>query len=111
MEWLGIRIPIVKESELQVKTVGTQRLVDLCKAVGADTYVSGKGGKDYMDEGLFKSNDLSVEHQNYSASPYPQRFSESFVPDLSILDMLANVGPESMKLISGALRMPILPSS
>jgi len=111
MEWLGIRVPIVKESDLLVNTVGTQRLVDLCKAVGADTYVSGKGGENYMDEALFKSSGLKVEHQSYSASPYPQRFSESFVPDLSILDMLANVGPGSLKLVSGALQMAPLSSS
>ncbi len=107
MEWLGIKIPIVKESDLNVKTAGTQRLVDICKAVGAETYVSGKGGKNYMDEGLFIENGLKVEHQNYSAMPYPQRFSESFVPDLSILDMLANVGPESLNLISEALTVSV----
>lgn len=105
MEWLGIRIPIVRESELRVKTTGTQRLVDICKAVGADTYVSGRGGRDYMDEGLFRSNGLIIEHQDYTASPYPQRFTDRFVPDLSILDMLANVGPESMNLVSHPLQI------
>jgi hypothetical protein len=110
MEWLGIRIPIIRESELNVDSTGTQRLVDICKAVGADTYVSGRGGADYMDEGLFLSNDLTVEHQDYSPSPYSQRFTDKFVPNLSILDMLANVGPETMKSISRALQMPNLSS-
>jgi hypothetical protein len=110
MGWLGIRIPIVRESELNVKSTGTQRLVDICKAVGADTYVSGRGARDYMDEGLFHSNGLGVEHQHYSASPYPQRFTDKFVPDLSILDMLANIGPESMRFVSSALQLPGLPS-
>ena len=111
MEWLGIRIPIVKESELDVKTTGTQRLVDICKAVGAETYVSGRGGREYMDEGLFHSNGIGVEHQDYAASPYPQRFTDRFVPDLSILDMLANIGPESMKLVSPALQVQSISSS
>ena len=111
MEWLGIRIPIVRESELGVKTTGTQRLVDICRAVGADTYVSGRGGREYMDEGLFQSSGVGIEHQNYTASPYPQRFTDKFVPDLSILDMLANLGPESMKLVSRSLQAPSVPSS
>jgi hypothetical protein len=111
MEWLGITIPIVRESELSVGTTSTQRLVDICKSVGAETYIAGRGGGDYMDEGLFHSNGVRVEHQEYSATPYPQRFTEKFVPDLSILDMLANVGPESMKLISGPLQVPTLDSS
>ena len=111
MEWLGVTIPIVKESELGVKTKGTQRLVDICKAVGADTYVSGRGGREYMDEGLFHSNGIGIEHQDYAASPYPQRFTDEFVPDLSILDMLANLGPESMNVVSRSLEAPGLPSS
>jgi hypothetical protein len=110
MEWLGLRVPIMRESELRVGTAGTQRLVDICKAVGADTYISGRGGKNYMDEGLFHSSGLRIEYQEYSALTYPQRFTDKFVADLSILDMLANVGPESMKFVSRALQTPSLPS-
>jgi len=106
MDWLGIRIPIVRESELSVETTGTQRLVDICKAVGADTYVSGRGGRNYMDPGIFHGSGVRIEYQDYSASPYPQRFTDKFVPDLSILDMLANVGPESTKFISCGLQTP-----
>ena len=92
-EWLGISVPIIRESELKVSSTGTQRLVDVCAAVGADTYVSGRGGREYMDESLFQRNGLTLEYQAYAASPYPQRLSSSFVPDLSIIDMLANLGP------------------
>jgi WbqC-like protein len=108
-EWLGISVPIIRESELNIASKGTQRLVDVCAAVGADTYVSGRGGRDYMDEPLFQRNDLKLEYQAYSPSPYPQRMSGSFVPDLSILDMLANLGPSSMGFITectGAIPVP-----
>ncbi len=100
MDLLGIKTSILKSSELNVSGTSTQRLVNLCKAVGADTYVSGIGGKDYMDEKLFAKNKIKLEYQNYAAKPYPQRLSDSFVPDLSIIDMLVNVGPESIKIIS-----------
>jgi hypothetical protein len=105
-EWLGIRIPIVMESELKITSKSTQRLVDVCKAVGADTYVSGRGGKQYMDESLFSKNGLTLEYQVYSASSYPQRHAATFVPDLSILDMLMNLGPASMEFISTCSRAP-----
>lgn len=101
MEWLGIKIPILRESELNIQGTGTMRLIEACKAAGADTYVSGRGGKEYMDEKLFELNNLGLEYQNYSPTPYPQRFSSSFIPDLSILDLLSNVGPESIKVIQG----------
>ncbi|HZS74566.1 MAG TPA: WbqC family protein, partial [Candidatus Nitrosotalea sp.] len=100
IDLLGIKTSILKSSELNVSGTSTQRLVNLCKAVGADTYVSGIGGKDYMDEKLFSKNNLKLEYQNYAAKPYPQRLSDTFVPDLSIIDMLVNVGPQSIKIIS-----------
>src|SRR5580700_6964020 len=43
--WLGINVKIVKESELEVTGTSTDRLINACKAVGANTYVSGVGGK------------------------------------------------------------------
>jgi WbqC-like protein family len=99
LEWLGIKIKIILESDLGVTSSATQRLVDICKAVGADTYVSGRGAKEYMDESLFASNGLSLEYQQYYSRPYPQRFGGSFVPDLSILDAVFNLGPGTLDYI------------
>ena len=65
IEWLGLKIEIIRESELHVKGESTERLVNVCKAVGADIYVAGKGSYDYMDEKLFQKNNLKVEYQNY----------------------------------------------
>lgn len=101
IEWLGIKIKIIKESELNVKGTSTERLVNVCKIIGADTYVAGKGSQNYMDEKLFEKNNLKVEYQNYTPIQYPQYLSEYFVPDLSIIDMLFNVGPDSLKLVTG----------
>jgi hypothetical protein len=100
MGWLGMDLPIILESELGVSSTGTQRLVDVCAATGADTYISGRGGKDYMDESLFGKNGITLEYQAYSPAEYPQRMSDSFVPDLSIIDTLANLGPSTMGFIT-----------
>ena len=54
-----------------------------------------------MDEAAFAKTGLRVVYQDYHPAPYKQRFTKTFVPDLSIIDMLANVGPDSMKVISG----------
>ena len=54
MDWLGIKTKIVIESDLNVDGTSTERLVNVCKAVGADTYLSGISGRDYLDEKLFE---------------------------------------------------------
>lgn len=101
--WLGIKIDIVRESELGVNTTSTQRLIDVCHKIGADTYVSGSGGRQYMDESLFKKNNVKLIYQDYKFTKYQQKWTNEFIPDLSIIDLLANIGPDSMKVISGEL--------
>ncbi|MDG6902805.1 MAG: WbqC family protein [Nitrososphaerota archaeon] len=110
MEWLGLETMVVLESDLGVKGAGTERLVNACAALGADTYVSGAGGKSYMDERLFGARGIRLEYQRYAPRPYRQRFVSEFVPDLSVLDLLFNAGPESGKLVreSGDAAPPVL---
>lgn len=100
IEWLGLKIEIIKESELNVKGTSTERLVNICKSVGADTYVSGIGGKEYMNEEIFKRNKIKLEYQKFLHPQYPQHFSKIFIPNLSIIDLLVNVGPDSLELLT-----------
>ena len=53
-EKLNINKPMILSSDLSVNTKSTQRLVDICNKVGATEYISGQGGKNYLDENLFK---------------------------------------------------------
>jgi nuclear transport factor 2 (NTF2) superfamily protein len=53
-EKLNINTPIIHSSDLHINTKSTQRLVDICNEVGATEYISGEGGKDYLDKSLFK---------------------------------------------------------
>lgn len=100
IELLGLNIKIIKESELEVQGNSTQRLVNICNSVNADTYVSGIGGKDYMDTELFEKNKINLEYQKFSHPIYSQHFSNSFIPNLSIIDALANLGPKTMKVLT-----------
>ncbi|MGA1826332.1 MAG: WbqC family protein [bacterium] len=74
----------------------TVRLVNICKALGADTYLSGRDGAQYMDLEQFADNGIQVVFQNFSAKTYPQLFNE-FIPNLSSIDLLFNCGVEGKK--------------
>ena len=100
LSWLDIKVEIVIESELHVSGQPTERLVKVCKKLGANTYISGIGGKRYLDEKSFEKNKIIIKYQNYNPIRYPQRMSKSFIPNLSIIDLLANVGSESGKLLN-----------
>tara|TARA_Y100000590_G_scaffold290537_1_gene327046 strand:- start:5234 stop:5911 length:678 start_codon:yes stop_codon:yes gene_type:complete len=94
MNWLGIKTKIVIESDLNVAGKSTERLVNVCKAVGADSYLSGVSGRDYLNEKLFEKNNIELRYQNYESIKYAQNLSNTFIPNLSIIDVLSNIGPE-----------------
>ncbi|HVZ62355.1 MAG TPA: WbqC family protein [Candidatus Nitrosotalea sp.] len=102
IDWLDIKIEIMRESELNINGSSTKRLVNICKAIGADTYLSGAGGKGYIEEEMFKKNEIKLVYQKFIHPVYPQRFVKEFIPDLSIIDMLFNVGSRTMKMIKEA---------
>jgi hypothetical protein len=63
-EKLSIETPIAFDYPTDLNS--TQRLVDICKRYGANTYLSGVGARKYMDLSLFQENDISVEFQDVS---------------------------------------------
>ena len=88
----------MRESELDIVGKSTQKLVNICKKLGAKTYVSGPGGKKYLNQNLFYDNDIRLVYQNFSSNVYHQN-TDVFVPDLSIIDLLANLGPNSKSFL------------
>ncbi len=59
----GIETPIVFESALGINGKSTERLVNICREVGADTYISGPGGRLYMKEEMF--GDIKIEYMDW----------------------------------------------
>lgn len=100
MEQLDIDVPYYFSSDLQkdVNLSGTERLVDLCKRLNAKTYLSGISGKDYLETGLFEKESIQVEFQDYKPVEYAQLFP-SFIPNLSTVDLLFNMGEEAKNYI------------
>jgi hypothetical protein len=98
---LGIHTPIRLSSALQVPGKGTERLRDLCLAVGADRYLSGAyAGERYLDVECLKAAGIRTVFQQWKCPAYPQLFPETgFVPDLSILDLLLNHGERSLTIL------------
>ncbi len=91
----------VISSDLNLRNDPTDRLIDICKALGADTYLAGQGGADYMDLERFKKNGLKLIIQEFNHPIYPQLFKD-FQPHLSVVDLLFNCGLESMNIIREA---------
>ena len=72
----------------------TDAIIALVQAVGGDVYLSGAGGRGYLDEDRFASAGMALEWQDFHHPEYPQRGSRDFVPNLSVVDCLCELGPD-----------------
>ena len=87
------RAQITRSSNLGIEGRRTERLERICEGLHCKSYVSTPGAREYLEEDAFgvKSN-LQVEYMNIDFPSYPQKSSTTYVPQMSFLDVLANVG-------------------
>lgn len=101
---VGIQTKIVYASDLGVKGKATERLVNLIRAVGGAAYYTGAHAAEaYLDASLFERAGIALAVQHWQAPVYPQLHG-AFVPDLSILDLLLNCGPDSLSILLSGQR-------
>ncbi len=106
---LGVNTPLVRSSELHVPGEATERLVHLCRAVGADCYYSGEhAAQAYLDAAAMEAAGIAVVLQEWHCPTYQQRFPQAgFVPDLSVVDLLLNEGPRSLSILLRGASTPL----
>jgi hypothetical protein len=98
-DMLGIKPRLVRSSEIQYEgSEKNEKLVSICKALGSDAYLSGRGGQAYCDEKSFANAGLKLLWHEYSHPVYDQKFGR-FEPFMSVLDIIFNHGPASKDII------------
>ena len=92
LAYLGIHAPFsfVYSSEFPVIDDPSSRLADRTLRSGSSVYLSGENGREYLD--LSKMGGVEVRYNEYTCKEYPQYNSKEFVPYLSVLDFLMNMG-------------------
>lgn len=94
-----IQCRVVKASELGIDGVRSQLLRDICVRLGAEAYLAGRHGKDYLDETLFRDANINVRYHEFVHPVYPQRPGAEFVPNMSAVDLLFRAGPKSAEVL------------
>lgn len=98
---LGIDTPLYIASELGAFPEDPdERLISITKHFGAETYLSGAGGKEYMDLDKYRKAGIQVMFQEFRHPVYDQLFGE-FEPFMSVIDLIFNHGDESLRILRG----------
>jgi len=101
LEAFGIQTPIRHSTALEPRCVKDELVLELCQRVGADVYLSGALGRNYLREGLFAQAGIRVLYQDYQHPQYRQCRGRGFEPFMSTLDLLLNCGPDSRQILTG----------
>ena len=104
-DYLGIDTPILRSRNfgLDPALKKTDRILVMCAAVGATHYLSGPAAKVYLDEEKLRQVGIVTEYKVYSYSDYPQLHGR-FMPQVSVMDLIANIGPDAPRYIWGGKR-------
>lgn len=90
---LGIETKIRQSDEFELLEEKTERLVDICKSLGATDYYSGPAAKAYMDESKFENENIKLHYFDYSGYPEYRQLHGEFTHAVSIIDLIFNEGP------------------
>jgi hypothetical protein len=99
LRWLlqafSINTPLYLASDMKLREEPTDRLIDICREVGASEYLAGPGASDYMDVERFRKSGIRLQLQQFEHPVYRQCY-QPFIPGLAAIDLLFNVGPAAL---------------
>lgn len=96
---LSIKTKIIDSRELKLEGGKVERLVDACKKLNADIYLSGPSAKNYIQEELFNQNKIEIKWMDYSGYKEYHQLFPPFEHGVTILDLIFNEGPNARKFL------------
>ena len=84
-----------KSEKYNIKSAKDNRLIELLKKSNATDYYSGPAAKNYIKDSVFESNEIKIHWMNYNNYKTYDQLYGKFEHQVSILDLLFNLGKES----------------
>ncbi len=91
-EKLDICPNFIRASDMSFDGTKSDLILDICKKLNADTYISGPSGRDYLDVNSFEAKGIRICYNDYKHPIYKQIRSEKFISNLASLDLFMNYG-------------------
>ena len=87
---------IYSQSDLGISGEKNNLIINIVNYFGSKKYLSGEGGKNYVDEKLLSDSGIDHKFNKFSHPTYKQLGSK-FVPNLSSIDSMFNLGYDGFK--------------
>ena len=96
-DYLGIDTKISWSMDYEYSGNKTERLVSLVQAAGGESYLSGPAAKSYIDRECFERAGIELKWMDYSGYPEYHQLGPEFCHEVSIMDMLFNLGKDTLQ--------------
>lgn len=83
---------------------GSDKILDICKRLGATTYYNAIGGQELYDKDKFQVEGIELYFVETPIVEYPQ-LGKEFIPYLSLIDVLMNNSIEDVNRILDNYRL------
>jgi hypothetical protein len=100
-QFLGITTEFRDSREFGAAGAKSDRIVDLLKRIGAGSYLSGPAARAYISQESFDQAGIQLEWKSYEGYPEYLQPYPPFSHQVSILDLLFQVGPDAPHYIWG----------
>lgn len=97
----GARARLLRSSGFGLDLSGGERIAELGRREGGTVYLSGRGGEKYQAAESFAARGIALSYTRFRPEPYRQLWGE-FLPGLSALDALFNIGGDGVAEIFAA---------
>ena len=99
-KYLKIKTKLIKASDLLSRGKKGDLLLNICKELDANEYLSTIGSKDYLEDyrSSFEDAGIKITYHDYTHPIYKQK-GHSFLPNLSVLDLILSELDNAYKFI------------
>lgn len=88
-KYLDIKTELILSSSLQKNNElkGEDKILNICKILGADNYINAIGGMNLYSFDRFKDNNIKLSFL-HSKPTYYRQYTDTFIPNLSMIDIM-----------------------
>jgi hypothetical protein len=108
-DFLSIRTQFSDSRDYGAEGGGLERLLALLQKAGARAYVSGPAAKSYIEPERFEEAGIQLVWKDYGDYPEYAQFHPPFTHQVTVLDLLFQVGEEATWYIWGHRKAPLRP--
>jgi len=104
---LGINTKLTQSSEYELAEGKNEKVVGLLKQSGAGIYLARPGSREYMQAAPALYEGIKIVYMDYAGYPEYKQQNGEFVHNLSVIDLIFNMGPESPKYLNSRFKLAV----